>query len=64
MRRVVEFRPAGREIDSPVTKLGGQPTWLEQPQWPLSRSRNRPMPFIGQFRLDTDGAEEVLRVHV
>lgn len=52
MRRVVRYEPAGRSIDGPVTKLGGEPTWLEKPQWPISRSRNRPMPFLGQFRLD------------
>ncbi|MBM2623170.1 hypothetical protein JIG36_47505 [Actinoplanes sp. LDG1-06] len=57
MRRVVRYEPAGRAIDAPVTKLGGEPTWLQEPQWPLSRSRKRPMPFIGQFRLD-DGADE------
>ncbi|GLY02703.1 MULTISPECIES: hypothetical protein [Actinoplanes] len=57
MRRVVRYVPAGREIAEPVTKLSGQPVWLETPQWPISASRNRQMPFVGQFRLD-DGTGE------
>ena len=63
MRRVVRYEPAGRAIDAPVTKLGGEPAWLQEPQWPLSRSRNRPMPFIGQFRLD-DGTGETRLAYV
>ena len=63
MRRAVRYEPAGGAIDAPVTKLGGEPTWLREPQWPLSRSRNRPMPFIGQFRLD-DGTGEARLAYV
>src|SRR4051812_19492269 len=63
MRRVVRYEPAGRAIDAPVTKLGGMPTWLREPQWPLSRSRKRPMPFLGQFRLD-DGTGEARLAYV
>lgn len=36
---------------APVTKLGGQPTWLAAPSWPLSRETGQPMAFVGQFRL-------------
>ncbi|WP_229074375.1 hypothetical protein [Actinoplanes sp. DH11] len=63
MRRVVRYEPAGNAVREPVTKLGGEPTWLQEPQWPLSRSRNRPMPFIGQFRLD-DGTGDVRVAYV
>jgi hypothetical protein len=38
-------------IDGPVAKLGGQPFWIEQPFWPVSRSSGEPMTFIGQFPL-------------
>lgn len=35
------------------TKFGGQPDWLDTPQWPVSLAwDNRPMKFIGQIRLD------------
>ncbi|MFD7433443.1 hypothetical protein [Streptomyces sp. NPDC059861] len=35
-----------------VTKVGGQPVWLAEPQWPLSRRTGEPMEFLGQFALD------------
>ncbi|MEU8356297.1 hypothetical protein AB0C27_09815 [Nonomuraea sp. NPDC048882] len=42
----------GREpIDDFLPKLGGDPVWLEAPQWPLCYRHERPMGFIGQFRL-------------
>lgn len=41
-------------ILAPVTKLGGQPVWISEPQWPLSRALGAPMRFIGQFALAPD----------
>jgi uncharacterized protein YwqG len=38
-------------ILEPVTKLGGQPVWVDKPQWPLSTELETPMMFLGQFRL-------------
>jgi hypothetical protein len=35
-----------------VTKFGGQPVWLEAPQWPIGRANGKPMEFIGQVALD------------
>ena len=40
------------------TKFGGQPDWIEEPQWPLSKELNQPMRFIGQFSFDDIGLEE------
>ncbi len=37
-----------------VTKFGGQPTWWDEPQWPLSRATGHPMRFICQIALDPD----------
>ncbi|MCX5344924.1 hypothetical protein [Streptomyces atratus] len=45
------FTPAGHRVGTAVTKIGGQPVWLEQPAWPLSRSSGEPMQFLGQFAL-------------
>ncbi|MEV0228697.1 hypothetical protein [Nonomuraea sp. NPDC050786] len=45
------FSEAEEAIDEFWTKLGGQPVWLEKPQWPLCYRHERPMGFIGQFRL-------------
>ncbi|WP_147132916.1 hypothetical protein [Stackebrandtia albiflava] len=40
-------------ITEPVTKLGGQPCWLDTPSWPVSAGEDEPMEFLGQFRLPT-----------
>ncbi|GAA4595865.1 hypothetical protein BJY16_001821 [Actinoplanes octamycinicus] len=42
--------PASAPITEPVTKMGGQPVWVEEPQWPLSSSEKTPMTFIGQIK--------------
>jgi uncharacterized protein YwqG len=38
-------------IREPVTKFGGQPTWIAEPQWPIAKSDGKPMRFICQIRL-------------
>ena len=45
----MSFRPAAEPITTPDAKLGGQPVWLEAPQWPLSRTDGALMMFIGQI---------------
>ncbi|TMR23954.1 hypothetical protein ETD86_06410 [Nonomuraea turkmeniaca] len=45
------FSHADEAIDEYWTKLGGQPVWLEKPQWPRCWRHERLMGFIGQFRL-------------
>ena len=40
-----------------VTRFGGQPAWIDEPQWPQSSAWGRPMQFICQiplFHLDDD----------
>jgi uncharacterized protein YwqG len=51
-KAVIEFRRADSPIRGPVTKFGGQPVWVSDPAWPLSRETGRPMRFIGQVALD------------
>jgi Domain of unknown function (DUF1963) len=46
------FHEAAAPITDHVTKFGGQPVWLEEPQWPISRATGEPMRFIGQIALD------------
>jgi hypothetical protein len=41
-----------KSITEPVTKFGGQPNWLGQPEWPLSKRHNKPMSFICQIKLE------------
>lgn len=43
----VKFDPEG----SPKTKFGGQPDWIENPQWPISAELKSPMRFIAQIKL-------------
>ncbi|MCI3273057.1 hypothetical protein [Streptomyces cylindrosporus] len=45
------FVPAGGAVREAVTKMGGQPVWIEEPQWPLSRETGERMQFLGQFAL-------------
>lgn len=47
----LEFESAEQPVTSCVSKFGGQPGWLEAPQWPLSRATGRPMRFIAQVLL-------------
>lgn len=51
-KQVIEFVEGGAKPGKGETKFGGQPDWLAQPQWPLSRSTGNPMRFICQIRLD------------
>ena len=49
-KRLIGFSPAERPIEGPVDKLGGQPVWRTEPQWPLGTS-GEPMMFVCQIRL-------------
>lgn len=57
MYRPIRFDPVNEAVREPVTKLGGQPVWLAEPQWPLSASQGTPMPFIGQFEIPGTATE-------
>jgi Domain of unknown function (DUF1963) len=48
----ITFQDADSAITASVTKFGGQPTWLAEPQWPLSRATGERMRFICQIALD------------
>lgn len=51
-----KYTIAYREVSSPitdlVTKFGGQPVWVDEPRWPVSRQYGTPMHFICQIALD------------
>ena len=38
--------------DGSATKFGGQPDWIDEPQWPHSKTSGNPMRFICQVALD------------
>jgi hypothetical protein len=43
---------ASAPIAGLVTKFGGQPAWLGEPQWPLARLSGDRMTFLGQVSVD------------
>ena len=51
-KQAIEFADKAPAPRAGETKFGGQPDWIAQPQWPLSRSSGKPMRFICQIRLD------------
>ncbi|GAA3775072.1 hypothetical protein GCM10022225_73620 [Plantactinospora mayteni] len=52
--RIVHYHRAEAPVTGPVTKFGGQPGWLGQPQWPLSAAWGTPMRFLGQIALEPE----------
>lgn len=50
-RRTIAFNDTASQIREPITKFGGQPVWLTEPQWPLSSELGVPMRFIGQIAI-------------
>jgi hypothetical protein len=50
----ISYREVASPITDPVTKFGGQPVWVNEPSWPVSRSYGTPMQFICQIALPAD----------
>jgi hypothetical protein len=53
-RASIEFILVSDPIVGLVTKFGGQPTWVTEPQWPLSKTTGNPMRFICQIALEQE----------
>ena len=51
-RQSIEFVESRKPIREPITKFGGQPVWLDEPQWPLSAETGNPMRFVCQIAID------------
>lgn len=51
-RDSIEFKESSKPIAGPITKFGGQPVWIGEPQWPLSKSTGNPMRFICQIAIE------------
>ena len=47
----LSFRRSNAPCRDLVTKFGGQPVWVQEPQWPISRSLGEQMTFICQIAL-------------
>lgn len=50
----ISYREVAAPITDPVTKFGGQPVWVEEPSWPVSRTYGTPMQFVCQIALPAD----------
>ncbi|OJJ20917.1 hypothetical protein BKI52_10070 [marine bacterium AO1-C] len=60
-----KLKESSTSITKPVTKFGGQPIWINTPQWPLYTYSTKPqkMLFMGQIVLDValfSGSEEMI----
>lgn len=53
-KQLIEFVEAAVPITQAVTKFGGQPVWIDESAWPLSRETGNPMRFIGQIELRSE----------
>ena len=50
----LKFRQVSEPILAKVSKFGGQPNWLTEPEWPIDKDKNEKMSFIGQIELTPD----------
>ncbi len=50
----ISFQETKIPITEPVTKFGGQPVWIEKPEWAISKTTGKPMMFICQIELDKE----------
>ncbi|HRE31084.1 MAG TPA: DUF1963 domain-containing protein [Candidatus Berkiella sp.] len=48
----IQFNKVTNPITEQKTKFGGQPAWLEEPQWPLDLN-GKALHFVGQIVIDT-----------
>ncbi len=52
---IAKYKIEAFKVQKPIamleTKFGGQPNWISEPCWPLSKSLQKPMKFLGQFVL-------------
>ena len=53
----IEFSESKRTITEKITKFGGQPNWVNEPQWPVSKATGNPMRFICQISLEQFNTE-------
>ena len=52
--QIIGFTEVFEPITEPITKFGGQPVWLENPQWAISPVNGRKIPFLCQIKLEPE----------
>jgi hypothetical protein len=50
----ITYHETAEPTREPVTKFGGQPVWIAEPQWPLSKMYGTPMQFICQIAVPAE----------
>lgn len=53
-KSIMAFHPVDGPDTGLRTRFGGQPTWIDDPQWPISLTWDNPMRFICQIVLDPE----------
>jgi uncharacterized protein YwqG len=53
-RESIEFVESRKPIRELETKFGGQPVWVGEPQWPMSKNTGKPMRFICQIAINSE----------
>ena len=48
----IEYVLSDGDVEGEVTKFGGQPGWIDGPQWPINAATGEKMPFVGQVAID------------
>jgi len=56
----LKFEQVKTPINECVSKFGGQPNWVQEPEWPLDRETNTKMQFVGQIELTEELFGETL----
>ena len=47
----LKFKQVSTPILDKLSKFGGQPNWLTEPEWQLDKNSNEKLSFIGQFEI-------------
>ena len=50
----LKFEQVKEPISECISKFGGQPNWVAEPEWPLDKKKNEKMLFVGQIELNGD----------
>jgi len=48
----LKFEQVKEPITECISKFGGQPNWISEPEWPLDSQENEKMLFVGQIELN------------
>lgn len=50
----LKFQQVNAPVTECISKFGGQPNWLNEPEWPLDKLKGEKMLFVGQIELNNE----------